>query len=303
MIEALGTYAGTYYYHFDALGSVVALTDGDANTVEVYEYDVYGRVGATDANHPNRFMFTGRELDKETGLYYYRARYYNAEIGRFLQTDPVGYGAGMNLYRYCRNNPVGSVDPSGSEDVSLGGELPSSPYYEPTGEIMVCDYRFDPTSIDAMNKWIKGDKIVDKICDIKDAVTVAKVILDIVAGRLPEAKALTAPASAFAGISGEIMDRLINNIMDSCNVQLYKAYIKVQGYKRSSNLIRLGVGLIWPEAAWVKDGPAKWVEVHGGEGWDDYAGITGYTEASDAYNAAAAALADTSQFRYRPKKQ
>ena len=77
MIESSGTYAGTYYYHFDALGSVVALTNPHGNTVEIYEYSVYGQVAASDPNHPNRFMFTGREFDKETGLYYYRARYYN----------------------------------------------------------------------------------------------------------------------------------------------------------------------------------------------------------------------------------
>ena len=113
MIEMAGSYAGTYYYHFDALGSVVALTDDEGDTVQAYEYDVYGRVGATDANHPNRFMFTGREYDKETGLYYYRARYYNPQIGRFFQTDPIGYGSGMNLYGYCRNRPVVLADPSG----------------------------------------------------------------------------------------------------------------------------------------------------------------------------------------------
>jgi RHS repeat-associated protein len=119
MIEAAGSYAGTYYYHFDALGNVVALTSGNVDhmgeTVQVYDYDVYGRVGATDASHPNRFMFTGREFDKETGLYYYRARYYNAEIGRFLQTDPVGHEAGMNLYAYCQNTPWNLSDPLGTQ--------------------------------------------------------------------------------------------------------------------------------------------------------------------------------------------
>jgi RHS repeat-associated protein len=58
-------------------------------------------------------MFTGRRFDYDTGLYYYRARYYNPYIGRFLQTDPIGYGAGMNWYAYCGNNPIGRTDASG----------------------------------------------------------------------------------------------------------------------------------------------------------------------------------------------
>ena len=105
----------TYYYHYDALGSVVALSDADGDTVQVYEYDVYGQVAASGPNHPNPFLFTGRRYDTETGLYYYRARYYNPSIGRFLQTDPIGYGDGMNMYAYCRNNGVRFVDPWGLE--------------------------------------------------------------------------------------------------------------------------------------------------------------------------------------------
>jgi RHS repeat-associated protein len=152
MIEATVSPAATYYYHFDALGSVVALTNGSGNTVEVYEYDVYGRVGMADANHPNRFLFTGREFDKETGLYYYRARYYNPQIGRFLQTDPVGYSAGMNCYAYCDNNPVDLSDPLGTyayyNDFAAalrgrGVKTADPNYYRPQGYGCACV----PTSI------------------------------------------------------------------------------------------------------------------------------------------------------------
>ena len=103
-----------YYYHRDGLGSVVALSDSNGDTVQTYEYSIYGQVAAEDPNFlTNPYLFTGRRFDIETGLYYYRARYYNPYIGRFLQTDPVGYDNGINWYVYCGNNPLGRTDPSG----------------------------------------------------------------------------------------------------------------------------------------------------------------------------------------------
>ena len=114
MIEVADSNA-VYYYHYDGLGSVVALSDSSGDTVQTYEYSVYGQVAVEDINHPNPYMFAGRRFDIEIGLYYNRARYYNPFTGRFLQADPIGYEAGMNLYQYCCNNPVGLRDPSGRD--------------------------------------------------------------------------------------------------------------------------------------------------------------------------------------------
>ena len=118
MIEVADSNAA-YYYHYDALGSVVALSDSSGDTVQTYEYSVYGQVAAEDPNHTNPYMFTGRRFDIEIGLYYYRARYYDPFTGRFLQTDPIGYGDGMNMYAYGGNNPLDCTDPSGTMPIQI----------------------------------------------------------------------------------------------------------------------------------------------------------------------------------------
>jgi len=101
-----------YYYHFDGLGSVAALSDVNSVIVERYRYDVFGEPNTT-SSIGNPYLFTGRRYDTETGLYYYRARYYKTDIGRFLQADPIGYAGGLNLYAYCGNAPVNWIDPLG----------------------------------------------------------------------------------------------------------------------------------------------------------------------------------------------
>ena len=103
-----------YYYQKDGLGSVVGLTDEAGQVVQIYEYDSFGRIINQTGSIRNPFSYTGREYDEETGLYYYRARYYDPNAGRFLTKDPIGFAGGdANLFSYVKNNPLNYIDPSG----------------------------------------------------------------------------------------------------------------------------------------------------------------------------------------------
>jgi len=103
----------TYYYHYDGLGSVIALTDKNQKITDSYSYDSFGNLKRQGNKVKNSYAYTGREFDKETGLYYYRNRYYDSKIGRFITTDPIGYAGGINLYAYVGNNPVNWIDSYG----------------------------------------------------------------------------------------------------------------------------------------------------------------------------------------------
>ena len=72
------------------------------------------------SNYANAYTYTGRQLDAETGLYYYRARVYAPQLGRFVSRDPVGYDAGYSLCLYADNSPNSMTDPFGRETISIG---------------------------------------------------------------------------------------------------------------------------------------------------------------------------------------
>jgi RHS repeat-associated protein len=145
-----------YFYHQDHNGSITGISDSSGIMRETVMYDPYGRPYMFDRNgntlsksgFANSFYFAGRPYTPLTGwnsgIYDMRHRFYAADIGRFMQGDPIGFKGGGNLYAYSGNNPVSRIDTSGLEDLSLyggggggggGGDytaLAPNPSYNPT---------------------------------------------------------------------------------------------------------------------------------------------------------------------------
>jgi RHS repeat-associated protein len=111
-VNADGSDGTAQYYLADGLGSVLAVADSADSNVTSQRFDPWGNVTAASGVIP-QVGFTGREPD-ETGLVYYRARYYNPGLGRFVSRDPIGLQGGINNYAYVGNNPVNYADPSGN---------------------------------------------------------------------------------------------------------------------------------------------------------------------------------------------
>jgi RHS repeat-associated protein len=105
--------SATSFFNADGLGSVSSLTNTTASLAQTYTYDSFGKLTSSSGSLTNPFQYTGRELDSETGLYFYRARYYDSNSGRFLGEDPIRFDGGINFYVYAKNNPANFEDGTG----------------------------------------------------------------------------------------------------------------------------------------------------------------------------------------------
>jgi RHS repeat-associated protein len=128
------------FLHADERGSIVAVSNSSGTVTSVNTYDEYGKPGSGNAG---RFQYTGQKWIAEIGLYDYKARMYHPGLGRFMQTDPIGFGGGMNWYAYVSGDPVNFTDPEGLCDgirQKIDSASPSE-YSEEGGWIVTARYK------------------------------------------------------------------------------------------------------------------------------------------------------------------
>ncbi len=104
------------YFETDHLGSTSALTNDRGHVVDELTYDAFGN---GSGSKETRYDYTGRERDSVTGLMFYRARWYDPQLGRFISEDPVGLAGGINQFAYVGNSPQNATDPSGLYEIDV----------------------------------------------------------------------------------------------------------------------------------------------------------------------------------------
>src|SRR5205807_846363 len=148
--------AASSYYEQDGLGSVTSLSNAAGALANTYTYDSFGKLTASTGTLTNPFQFTGREFDAETGLRYYRFRYFDPTVGRFISEDPIGFDGGINFYRYVQNNPSLLIDPFGLSSMTFNRANGSLTLYDKNGNVVAVCTAANNTTRSSNGPWPNG---------------------------------------------------------------------------------------------------------------------------------------------------
>jgi len=157
-LAAMVTAGGQLYvYHFDGSGHTVALTDANKAIANTYAYSPYGKVFGQQETIAQPFKYAGQVgvMDEGNDLYYMRARYYDASVGRFISEDPSGFGDGPNLYAYVGGNPITAIDPTGLGTFALGGAAGVNGFLHGTVSVQG-SISWNPDALGDLSQWRLG---------------------------------------------------------------------------------------------------------------------------------------------------